>query len=228
MWKKLLFNSNKKMNKSILILAILSLVYTSYAQEIKVLSSYSVSSYEHFQQNFGYGIGYDQFIKSKNKLGFTFYQSFNRSDYSYEFQSSSDGKSYFREVTPNNKRMTFALNYSFCVAGKQKSKFYISPSVGLNNFRINETGTEKVVNETTDEYPYKSDYWESYKPGISLSFEYERPVISDKILVSVSANPEIIFYSKFGLEGSTTPPVIGFINFHLILRYNLVKDKNTK
>jgi hypothetical protein len=215
------------MKKAILIIAIIAFCYQSNAQEFKVLSSYSVSSYEHFQQNFGYGIGYDQFIKSKNKLGFTFYQSFNRSDYSYVFQSSSDGKSYFRDVKPNNQRMTFAVNYSICVAGTQKSKFYISPSVGLNNFRINETGTEKVVNETMNAYPYQSDYLYNNKVGIGLSFEYERPVISDKILISFSANPEIIFYSKFGLDGSTTPPVVGFINFHLILKYNMLKDKTT-
>jgi hypothetical protein len=216
------------MRKIFLIIIALTFCYQSNAQEIKVLSTFSVSGYDYFQQNVGFGIGYDHIIQSKNKLGFTFYQSFNRSDYSYVFESESDGKNYFREVSPNNQRITFSVNYSFWLAGTRKSKFYISPVLGLNSFRLNETGTEKVVNETTEAYPYKSDCWESYKPGIGLSFEYERQIISDKILLSISAHPELIFFSWFGLKGSTTSPILGFINFHLTLKYNMVKDKNKK
>ncbi len=215
------------MRKIFLIIIALTFCYQSNAQEIKLISTFSVSSYEHFHQNFGYGIGYDLVIQSKNKLGLTFYQSFNRTDYSYVFESDSDGKSYYRDVSPKNQRLIFSINYSFWLAGTQKSKFFISPDIGLNSFRINETGTEKDNLETTITYPYKNDYWENFKPGIGLSFEYQRQIISDKILLSFSAHPELIIFSKFGLKGSNTSPINGFINFHLMLKYNMLKTKTT-
>ena len=215
------------MRKIFLIIIALAFCYRSNAQEIRLISTFSVSSYEHFHPNFGYGIGYDLVIQSKNKLGLTFYQSFNRTDYSYVFESDSDGKSYYRDVSPNNQRFTFSINYCFWLAGTQKSKFFIRPDIGLNCFRINETGTEKNSHETTVAYPYKNDCWENFKPGIGLSFEYQRQIISDKILLSFSAHPELIIFSKFGLKGSNTSPILGFINFHLMLKYNMLKNKTT-
>jgi hypothetical protein len=52
------------------------------AQRIKVFPVILVSSYQKYHSNIGYGFGYE-IVSKKNKLGFTFSQSFNHSDFSY-------------------------------------------------------------------------------------------------------------------------------------------------
>ncbi len=194
------------------------------AQEITVSSTFSHSSYDKFQNNFGYEIGYNQFINSKNRLGFTFLQSFNNTDYNYIFMSDADGIVYYREVKPENQRTIISINYGFNILNKKKSNFYIGPELGLSYYKINEIGTERPTNEN-DDYEYKRNYWDTNRIGIGLLLEYDRKIISDNIFVFFSAEPEIIFYSRFGLMGSSDPTMIRFINFNLGLKIDLKNHK---
>jgi len=197
---------------------------TTFAQEITVSSTFHHSSYDKFQNNFGYEMGYNQFINSKNRIGFTFSHSFNNTDYNYTFTSDADGTDYYIEVKPKNNKMIFSLNYAFNILSNEKSNFYIGPKLGLAYFKVNEIGTERPINEN-DAYDYKSNYWKSNKIGIGLLLEYDRKIISDNVSVFFSTKPEIILYSKFGLLGSSDPTVIGFINFNLGLKIDLKNHK---
>lgn len=193
---------------------------TTNAQEIAVSSIFSHSSYEKFQNNFGYEIGYNQYINSNNRLGFAFSHCFNNTDYNYIFVSDADGIDYYREVKPINQKMTFSINYGFNILNKNKSNFYLGSKISLNYFKINEIGTERPLNEN-DAYEYKRNYWNTNKMSIGLLLEYDRKIISENISVFFSTEPEIVFYSRFGLIGSSDPTMIGFINLNLGLKIDL-------
>ena len=201
---------------------------TTIAQEIAVSSAFSHSSYNKFKNNIGYEIGYNQFIKLNSRLGFTFSHSFNNADYNYIFMSDADGIGYYRDVKPNNQRMTFSINYSFNLLNKQQSKFYIGPKFGLNYFNVREFVDERPVNDT-ENYQYNINYWETNKIGIGLLLEYERNIFSDNISVFFSTEPEVIVFSRFGLVGSRVPVMmVGGINFNLCFNFNLGFKFNMK
>ena len=217
------------MKKVFLLIASLILLnqMTIIAQEITVSAIFSHGSYDKFQNNFGYEIGYNQYINSSNRLGFTFSQSFNNTDYNYTFISDADGIDYYREVSPENQRISISINYGFNILNKNKSNLYIGPELGLSYYKVNETGTERPTNEN-DDYEYKRNYWDTNKIGIGLLLEYDRKIISDNISVFFSTVPEVIFYSRFGLMGSSNPTMIGFINFNLGLKLDLTNHKENK
>jgi hypothetical protein len=215
------------MKKLFLIVISLGLLSQISAQQIKVFPVFSVSSYQKFHASIGYGIGYDIISKSKNKLGFTFSQSFNSTDYSYIFSSGADGKDYYRDVKPQNQKLSFSTCYSFNIKNSPKSDFFIGPKIGINYFKINESIVEREVNESETQ-SYTNKYWENNKIGLGLSLEYERNVLSDKLSLSFSTEPELIFFSKFGQMGSSEPPIIGYLSFNLNVIFNLTKSKSTE
>jgi hypothetical protein len=208
------------MKRSILlIITSLFLLNQLKAQEITITPIFTLGSYHKFQNNFGYAVGYNQLIKPNSRLGFTFSHSFNNTDYNYTFISDADGINYYREVKANNQRLTFSVNYSFNILKSQKSKLFIGPKSGINYFKIEENGTEKPSNEnTTNEY-YRN-YWRTSKIGTGLLLEYERRIFSDNISVFVSVEPEVIFFSQFGLMDSSDPTMIGFVNFNLGIKFS--------
>ena len=192
------------------------------AQQIYVTPTYSCSSYNKFQNNIGYEIGFLHPIKLKSRFGFSFSQSFKNTEYSYTSFSDGNGKTYHRNVKPKNQKLNLSLEYSFNILNKQKSSFFIGPRIGLNYFKINESIMERPINEDED-YIYTSNYGENNNIGFGLLFEYEHKVFSDKFSVFVSTEPEVIFYSKLESKGSSDPALIGLVNFNLGLRYNLKK-----
>jgi len=200
---------------------------TTIAQEIAVSSTFSHSSYNKFQNKFGYEIGYNQYFNSNNRLGFTFSHCFNNIDYNYIFVSDADGIDYYREVKPRNQKMTFSINYGFNILNKNKSNFYIGSKISLSYFKINEIGSERPTNENED-YKYKRNYWDSNKMGIGLLLEYDKKIIADNISLFFSTEPEIVFYSRFGLIGSSNPTMITFINLNLGLKMDLNNHKEIK
>ena len=104
-----------------------------------------------------------------------------------------------------------------------KNKFYIGPKWGLNYFRVNESGTQKASNDS-ETYEYNNlNYWDTNKTGIGLLLEYKRNILSDNISVFFSTEPRVIFYSNFGLMGSSDPVMVGSINFNLGFKLNIKK-----
>ena len=188
------------------------------AQVITLSPVLAVSNYQKFHTSLGYGIGYDILLKSQDKLGFTFSQHFNSKDYSYVFSSDADGQDYDREVNPKNQKLSLSACYSFNVSKNQKYGFFVGPKIGLNYFKMNEFIVERHESETQS---FTQKYWENNKIGLGLSLEYERDILSDKLSLSFSTEPELIFFTKFGLMGSSDPPLIGWLNFNLNVMFNL-------
>lgn len=210
------------MKKTFLILAAFIMLsqMTAAAQEIAVSSVFSINSYDKFNYTIGYEIGYNQYFKPYSRLGIAFSQSFKNASYNYTFFSGSDGQDYYREVDANNQWLAISVNYCFDVLKKQKSKLFIGPELGLNYFRIKENGTELQLN-TSEKQNYSRDYWDTNKIGLGLLLEYRQEIVSDKISLLFSTVPEVIFYSRNGLKGSSNPVVVGAINFNLGLSFNL-------
>ncbi len=200
---------------------------TLIAQEITVSSIFSHGSYDKFKNNIGYQIGYNQYINSDSRIGFAFSQGFYYSEYNYIFMSDADGVDYYRAVKSENQMITFSLNYGFNILNRNKTNFYIGPKLGLSNYEVDEYGTERPVNEN-DAHEYKCAYRETNKVSIGLLLEYDRKIISNNFYVFFSTEPEITFYSRFGLLGSTAPVMIGFINFNLGLKVNLSNSTETE
>ena len=214
------------MNRIILLITSFLLLnqMTTIAQEIAVSSTFSHSSYNKYKNNIGYEIGYNQTINSKSRLGISYSQSFNNTNYNYIFSSNVDGKDYYREVDPKNQRFTFSVNYSFDILNSEKSNFSLGSKIGLNYFKINEYVVESPIN-VNESHEYNRNRWKNNKIGIGLLLKYERKIFSDKISVFFSTVPEMIFFSKFGLICSSDPAMFGVINFNLGFTYNLKNNK---
>jgi len=215
------------MKKIILLIMSFALINKMTSQEIKVASLFSHSSYDKYQNNFGFTIGYNQFVNSRNRLGLTFSQSFNNIDYNYTFSSDADGNDYYRDVKPKNERITFSIGYGFGILKKQKSNLHIGPKIGINYLNIREYVDERPANKN-ENYQYKTNYWVTNKIGIGLLLEYERNIFSENISLFFSTETEIIFFSRYGLIGSSDPVLTGWINLNLGLKYKINKNVKIK
>ncbi|MDA3943604.1 MAG: hypothetical protein PF694_08715 [Bacteroidetes bacterium] len=202
------------MKKIIGFLLALGFVVQLSAQAVKVMPVFSMSGYEKYHTNFGYGIGYDLLLKSQDKLSFTFTHSFNMGDYSTLFLSDADGRAYHRDIKPKNQRISIAAIYSFKLLSRSRYALFIGPKLGINYFGINESIVERRLDEN-EPYAYRLEYWEFNKIGLGFSLAYERKLIADKLSLTLSTEPDMIFFSKFGLMGSSVPPLIGFLSFQL-------------
>jgi len=178
-----------------------------------------------FKNNFGYTLGYNKIIKTKNKLGISF------SQYSYgttyddirnpEYDPSSLN---ITETDPKNKRYAFKLNYTFGLVNNSKSKLYLGPEIGLNYFHKNES-TERIANGDIESANYTEDYWVNNRLGIGFLLEFQLDeVISERISTVFSVNPEITSFEKFGTTGSADPIFIGWLDFKLGIRYKLKNE----
>ena len=197
------------------------------AQEIKVSPIFSISSYAQFNTSIGYGIGFTPASTSKNKLGLAFSQSFNYFDYSYKFFSDGDGKKQIRDVSPKNQSLTFSVNYGFNILKREKYDFLIGPKIWLNYFKVNETIVYTYENET-ETHSFSQNYWAKNKIGLGCILEYQRKVFADKLSLSFSTEPELVFYSKVGVMGGSDPYFIGWISFNLNVIFNLAKSKTVE
>ncbi len=213
------------MKKIILLIALLVSITQLSGQEIELLTTYSGSSYNKFQNNIGYGFGYNHFIKSKNKFGFIVQHSFCNSNYSEIYGSSEDGIStYIKKVDPKNQRITIKVNYAFKVVSNPKSSLFIGPEIGINYFIISEQ-IHRLENENISARDYQSEYSKNNKIGFGFLIEFElKEIISKRISISLSVHPEITSFEKFKLDGGYNPYFIRWLNFNFGIKYNLKKD----
>jgi len=214
------------MKKLLIIIALFGMINQNYAQQLKIFPLFSVSSYQKFLSGVGYGIGYEVYLKSHNKTGLSFEHSINPTDYTYVFGSDADGKDYHRAVKPKNQKFSFSTYYSFNLYNSNKSNFFLGAKFGINYFKINEKITERQSDEI-DTHTYTSRSWKNNKIGLGLTLEYERKVLDDKLSLSFTTEPAFIFLSKFGLIGSSVPPLVGFLTFKLNILFNLQKSFGT-
>ncbi|MBK8956793.1 MAG: hypothetical protein IPM34_14745 [Saprospiraceae bacterium] len=211
------------MNKLFILASLLGLLNQTTAQQIKLLPIYSISSYNKVQNGFGYGVGYEININSNDKLDFLFTNSFITTSFSYIFFSSGDGKDYYRKVKPSNQIISISSCYKFNLYRGTKSEIYIGPKLIINFFKIKESIVENEVNNTQTR-SYTDMYWKNNKFGLGSTFEYERKIIADKLSLSLATEPQFVFFTKFGLEGSDDPPIITLWSFNFNIKYNFAKN----
>ncbi|MEA3494847.1 MAG: hypothetical protein U9R42_02310 [Bacteroidota bacterium] len=210
------------MKQIILIIMIFSFIGSIYGQEIELKGIYASSSSKKYNTNVGYSIGYNQFVKAKNRFGISVIQYFSKTPYDDIYGSGEDGVStYIEQVDPNNQRIALRLNYVFRLIDNSKSRLYFGPEIGLNYFFINEQ-YERISNEYISGGNFSSDYTETNRIGIGFLLEFEiKEVINKKISTYLSVNPEITSFEKFGMNGGYDPYFIGWMNFNLGIRYLL-------
>jgi len=212
------------MKQTILIIMIFSFISSIYGQEIELKGTYASSSSKKYKTNVGYSIGYNQFIKNKNRFGISVTHYFSKMSYDDIYGSTADGISiYIKRIEPNNQRIALKLNYVFRLIDNSKSRLYFGPEIGLNYFFINEQ-YERIANEYISGGNFTSNYTEINRIGIGFLLEFEiKEVINKKISTYLSLNPEITSFEKFGMMGGYDPYFIGWMNFNLGIRYLLNK-----
>ena len=213
------------MKKFFFLLSFVFIISSLKGQDIEISGIFASSSSKLFKNSFGYSLGYNQIVKTKNKLGFSFSQYLYDATYDNIYHPEYDPSSLsITETDANNKRFALKLNYAFRLVNNPKSKIYLGPEIGLNYFRIKET-TERIANNRIESANYSENYWFNNRLGIGFVLEFQLDeVISKRISTVFSLNPEITGFEGFGEMGSADPWFIGWLNFKLGVRYKLKNE----
>jgi len=213
------------MKKVLIIISFLSFISLTYGQEIEFGGVFASSSSKKFKNSFGYTVGYNQTVKLKNRLGFSFSQYFYNSAYDNIYHPEYDPASLsIEQIVPNNKRFTIKANYAFRLVNNPKSKLYFGPEIGLNYFKIKEQ-YERTANGTIEGGNFNSNYTVNNRIGIGFLMEYQlEEVIAKRISTYLSINPEFTSFEQIGTMGSPDPYFIGWLNFKFGIRYNLINS----
>ncbi len=190
----------------------------TFAQELAVAARYAPGSYNKFKNSIGYEIAYSYSIKSKNRIGIAFSQSFYNKEYTYDFFSTSDGENYSREVRPKNQHLAIVVDYSFDLLNKENSHFYLGPRLGLHYLYLKEeiSQTNLDNNETRQ---YVDQYWEVNNIGIGLLLNYERKILDDNTYIAISTEPALVILGNPYAVGPNSPWAMGLINLSIGLKY---------
>ncbi len=204
---------------------ILNFVSSIYGQEIELNEIYANSSSKKYKTNVGYGIGYNKYIKEKNRFGISITHYFSKTPYDDIYSSSEDGVSiYIKQVEPNNQRIALNINYVFRLIDNPKSRLYFGPEIGLNYFIIKEQ-YDRIANGYISSGNFTSYELENNRIGIGFLFEFElKEVFHKRISTYLSVNPEITSFEQFGMMGGYDPYFIAWMNFNFGVRY-LIKIK---
>ena len=215
----------KQIFLTIVTIFLISLTSSIFGQEIELTGNFASSSSKRFNNSFGYTLGYNQIVKTKNKLGISFSQYSYCATYDNIYHPEYDPSSLsITETDANNKRFALKLNYAFRLVNNPKSKLYLGPEIGLNYFKIKES-TERIGNGQIESGTFIDDYWVNNKLGIGFILEIQLDeVISKRVSTVFSLNPEITGFEEFGTMGSADPWFIGWVNFKLGIRYKLKNE----
>jgi hypothetical protein len=214
----------KQIFLTIVTIFLICLTNSIFGQEIELKGIYASGNSKKYNTNIGYGFGYNQYIKSKNRLGISFTHYFSNTPYDDIYGSTEDGIStYIKEVEPDNQRIAIKLNYAFRLIDNAKSRLYFGPELSLNYFMVKEE-YDRIANEFISGGSFTTSYQEINRLGIGFLFEFElKEIIHERISLHLSANPEITSFKKYGLMGGYDPYFIGWMNLNLGIRY-LIND----
>ena len=147
------------MKKLLILFSILFLTSSLFGQDIEFTGIFASSNSKIFKNSFGYSMGYNKIIKTKNKSGISFSQYLYGATYDNIDHPEYDPSSLsITETEANNKRFALKLNYAFILVNKPKSKLYLGPEIGLNYFKIKES-TERIANYRIESANYSEKYW---------------------------------------------------------------------
>jgi len=207
------------MKNIFLIIAVLGLFMQLSAQEIKVSSTCSFSTYNAFSSNFGYVVGYDFFNNSKSRSGVSFTQTFNNTNYSGSYFYDAYGETYYYKIEPENQRLGLYFDYGYNLSNSVNHSIFIGFKLGLNFLYFDGIIHERKYKESEYTTYNSNGRWENNKFGAGVIFEYNKK-ITDKISIYASVEPEAVFYRRLYASSDMNPPMIGFINFNLGIKFN--------
>ncbi len=205
------------MKKALILFFILFITSSLLGQDIEVSGIFASSSSKKFKNSFGYSLGYNKVVKTKNKLGISFSQISYGNSYDKIYNPTYDPSSLsITETDANNKKFALKLNYAFGLVNNPKSKLYLGPEIGLNYFHIKEN-TERIANGQIEGGNFDYDYWVKNRLGIGFVLEFQLDeVISKRISTVFSLNPEITAFEEFAAMGGADPWFYGWLNFKLV------------
>lgn len=207
-------------------LIIFTLFFTNaiQGQQIDISGLYSSSTVKQLKNNWGYDLKYNHFI-NKNRIGLSFKHYFYNTEYDNIRTSLVDGVTkYIEEQEPQNRRIAINLIYSYILVENEKSNLYIGCNAGINYFhfrgvnnsiRITDGYVTKVI------YPY--EYTKKNRLGFGFLIEYEiNEVFSERFSTSITINPELTAFAKWGMTGGYAPWTVRWLNFSISLKYKLI------
>ena len=199
-----------------------------WGQEIELTGTYAASTSIKFQHNFGGGVGYNQFITHRSRLGFFIGYLINSTPYHQSSASTTDLSTVVRDARPHNQWVTLKISYSFNLLKSSRSLLFLGAEVGLNYFIIDEKGEQTVTTRQGDvtSGSFINNTTVNNRVGVGMLIEYElKDIICKRISPFLSINPEVMSYGRFGLMGSSDPVLIGWMNFNVGVRYTLGKKQ---
>ncbi|HOG19707.1 MAG TPA: hypothetical protein PKW37_04620 [Salinivirgaceae bacterium] len=106
----------------------------------------------------------------------------------------------------------------------EKSNLYIGCNVGINYFYFRGVNNSIRITDgyvTKVKYPYA--YTEKNRLGFGFLIEYEiNEVFSERFSTSITINPELTAFEKWGMTGDYAPWTVGWLNFSIGLKYRLI------
>ena len=195
-------------------------------QEIELTGTYAASTSIKFQHNFGGGVGYNQFLTHRGRMGFFIGYSINTTPYHDSFTSTTDLLRFIKDVQPTNQRVSLKISYAFNLLKSSTSMLFIGAEVGLSYFIVAEKGEQVVISRTgiTNNESFNTTDYVVSRIGLGMLIEYQlKNIILNRISPSFSIHPEVITYGHFGMKGSSDPTFIGWLNFNVGIKYSLGK-----
>ena len=197
-------------------------------QEIELTGTYASSTSTKFQHTFGGGVGYNQFITHRSRLGFFIGYLINTTPYHQSSASTTDLSTVVRDARPYNQRVALKITYSFNLLKSARSMLFLGAEVGLNYFIIDEKGEQTVTTRQGDvtSGSFINNTTVNNRVGVGMLIEYElKDIICKRISPFLSIHPEVTSYGRFGLKGSSDPALIGWMNFNVGVKYSLGKKQ---
>ncbi len=221
---------NYKINFLILLFTVLSNILN--AQTIGLLGGFSATNNNDFKNILGYGIFYEQNLKTNNKIDILFWYVKKNIIYddnycSMDVYGPDYCDYYFNKVNAQNKIMSFKFGYAFNILNDEHISFFIEPEIGLNYFMLKKNIHTIYYNKMTNnisEYNCNRNYNYNNRvfSGLSLEFDVKSFVFS-KLDLFFRLNHEVSTYGKFELlmGARNTPWFISMVNVNTGLKYKI-------
>jgi hypothetical protein len=195
--------------KNLFILILAALATNSFGQAIEINTNYSFSNTTTFKNNYGIGIGYNQHLKSGDRVSLGINTCYNERIYDDVYGDAASMYLFIERIKSENYHYGINLSYGFNLVNNLKSSLFIGPKLGLNYSNVN----QKITRYEYEDILAK-DYETHYKfknrihTGILIEYEIKEVVFED-LSTFMSIQPELCIY----------PVKQGWLIFNIGIRY---------
>lgn len=212
------------MKQIIAILAAMFIVNGVNAQELEVHGGLSKCSNEMFDGAFAYGIGYNQIIGGRHRLGLGVSDLVKSSEYQVAEHNNSDGRLLAQRVSPNNHRYGLSLSYAYRFIDNQNASLAFGVFVGYTFYRVKGTISEYRSMDKAVAYPYSDAKNGNWALGCLMEYEIKQ-IVCKQLSSFVQIRPEATYYEHIGMIGSNNPTLLNYVGINIGLRYSFAKNQ---